>query len=408
MPGLKVVVALAALGLAWSSTAFAGDGALRVVCVVDGQLYGKGEIRIGGKVRGECPRLDIILPAGEHAVSVDHVIGDGSLFRGTATATIREDSATQVSATRIEVALAKVFTEEFYYNKQDWSSLRQIYPTGKYADEAVYRTVSPREYLEKFPAGKFVAEARRDVERLTTLSPDAGKVFRDCPTCPEMVIIPPGSFMMGSPSGEKDSYDNERPQHRVTIAVPFSLGKAEVTQAEWEAVMGNNPSKFRGTNRPVEQVSWDDVQVFISKLNAKTGKRYRLPSEAEWEYAARAGTTTRHSWGDDVGKGNANCEGCGSQWDNRETAPVGSFRPNRFGLYDMHGNVWEWVQDCWHDNYSGAPSDGSAWTGPNSCPRVTRGGSWFYDPWDLRSAYRDVSSPVDRSYDLGVRLARTL
>ncbi|BAE50525.1 formylglycine-generating enzyme family protein [Paramagnetospirillum magneticum] len=239
-----------------------------------------------------------------------------------------------------------------------------------------------------------------------------GQAFKDCSTCPEMVIIPPGSFMMGSPAGEKDSYDMERPQHRVTIMAPFALGKTEVTQAEWEAVMGNNPSKFRGANRPVEQVSWDDVLVFISKLNAKTGKRYRLPSEAEWEYAARAGTTTRYAWGDDVGKGNANCPGCGSRWDNRETAPVGSFQPNRFGLYDMQGNVWEWVQDCFHDNYSGAPNDGSAWTGENSCYRIIRGGAWNYNYKlkNISSAARnaEVQGSSSRGDNQGFRLARML
>ncbi|WP_231849028.1 formylglycine-generating enzyme family protein [Paramagnetospirillum magneticum] len=236
----------------------------------------------------------------------------------------------------------------------------------------------------------------------------AGQSFKDCATCPEMVIIPPGSFVMGSPESEMDRNSDEGPQHRVTIPAPFALGKTEVTQAEWEAVMGSNPGKFRGANRPVERVSWNDVHVFIGKLNAKTGKRYRLPSEAEWEYAARAGTTTVYSWGDHIGKGNANCDDCGSQWDNRETAPVGSFRPNRFGLYDMQGNVWEWVQDCEHDNYSGAPGNGSAWAGSTSCNRVVRGGSWADDPRLLRSALRSDLAPDFRDYDLGFRLARTL
>ncbi|WP_082914930.1 SUMF1/EgtB/PvdO family nonheme iron enzyme [Paramagnetospirillum marisnigri] len=240
----------------------------------------------------------------------------------------------------------------------------------------------------------------------TTENYKPGQSFKDCPTCPEMVIIPPGSFLMGSPSGEKDSHVDERPQHRVTIAAPFALGKTEVTQAEWEAVMGNNPSKFRGANRPVENVSWDDVQVFIRKLNEMTGKRYRLPSEAEWEYAARAGTTTPWSCG-----GSETCLSSVAVYDansGNQTKPVQSKSDNAFGLYDMHGNVYEWVQDCWHSNYSGAPSDGSAWLETNSCDRVFRGGSWGDNPRNLRSAFRYHFTPGNRNGSLGFRLARTL
>jgi formylglycine-generating enzyme required for sulfatase activity len=140
------------------------------------------------------------------------------------------------------------------------------------------------------------------------------------------------------------------------------MGKYEVTQAQWATGMGINPSRFKGDDRPVENVSWDDIQEFLKRLNAdNSGKPYRLPTEAEWEYAAPAGPTTPYWWGKEIGQGNANCEGCGSRWDNKETAPVGSFKPNPFGLYDTAGNVWEWVQDCWHDGYQGAPADGSEW-----------------------------------------------
>ncbi|ARJ68106.1 hypothetical protein WV31_09690 [Magnetospirillum sp. ME-1] len=252
--------------------------------------------------------------------------------------------------------------------------------------------------------GKY--EAAKSQAELAKSGFKPGQAFKDCGTCPEMVIIPPDSFMMGSPEGEKDRSSDEDPQHRVTIGAAFALGKTEVTQAEWEAVMGNNPSNFRGANRPVEQVSWDDVQVFIGKLNAKTGKRYRLPSEAEWEYAARAGTTTPWSCG--------GSEGCLSSVavysanSGNQSQPVRSKSVNAFGLYDMHGNVWEWVQDCWHDNYSGAPSDGSAWSGLNSCKRVVRGGSWDFLPRLLRSANRVGSPPDYRLNNQGFRLARTL
>ena len=139
-----------------------------------------------------------------------------------------------------------------------------------------------------------------------------------------------------------------------------------------------------------------------------TGRPYRLLTEAEWEYAARAGTTTAYYWGDEIGKANANCNGCGSQWDNRETSPVGSFKPNAFGLYDMSGNVLQWVEDCYHDNYDDAPTDGSAWTSGDCSRRVVRGGSWYSDPQYLRSADRFGYATDFRSGDLGFRLARTL
>jgi formylglycine-generating enzyme required for sulfatase activity len=156
-------------------------------------------------------------------------------------------------------------------------------------------------------------------------------------------------------------------------------------------------------------VSWDDAKQYVAWIAKLTGKPYRLLTEAEWEYAARAGTTTTYSWGNDIGQGNANCDGCGSQWDNKQTAPVGSFKPNAFGLYDMHGNVWGWCEDPWHNNYNGAPTDGSAWLeGGNESRRIVRGGSWNDDPEFLRAAIRDVGSTVDRVGGIGFRLARTL
>jgi formylglycine-generating enzyme required for sulfatase activity len=163
----------------------------------------------------------------------------------------------------------------------------------------------------------------------------------------------------------------------------------------------------RGTH-PFINVNWDDVQQYVAWLSKMTDRHYRLLSEAEWEYAARAGTTTIYSWGDEIGKGNANCKGCGSEWDNR-SAPVGSFAPNQFGLYDMHGNVWEWVEDCLHTNYEGAPKDGSAWIAQGDCSnRVLRGGSWFGDPLGLRSALRFWFPAEDHAFDLGFRVGRTL
>jgi len=232
----------------------------------------------------------------------------------------------------------------------------------------------------------------------------------------EMVSIPSGSFMMGSNDGD----DDEKPVHSVHIN-SFRMGKYEVTQSQWQSVMGSNPSGFKGDNRPVEQVSWDDIKVFIRKLNSQTGQHFRLPSEAEWEYAARAGSTTKYSFGNSESElcryGNvadmaakrvesgwtvADCDDGYA----KTTAPVGSFQPNRFGLYDMHGNVWEWAQDCYHDSYNGAPTNGVAWESGSCGKRVLRGGSWVNRPDYLRSASRFRFTADFRNYSFGFRLVQ--
>ena len=179
--------------------------------------------------------------------------------------------------------------------------------------------------------------------------------FRECAKdCPEMIVVPAGAFTMGSPATEKAAMTDEGPQHKVTIAKPFAVSKFDVTFADWDACVsvGGCPKAAdagfgRGT-RPVINVGWDDAQHYVAWLSKMTGQPYRLLTEAEWEYAARAGTTTAYYWGDEIGKGNANCNGCGSQWDDKQTSPVGSFAANAFGLYDMAGNVCQWVQDCYH------------------------------------------------------------
>ena len=153
-------------------------------------------------------------------------------------------------------------------------------------------------------------------------------------------------------------------------------------------------------------VSWEDAQSYVRWLSARTGHKYGLLSESEWEYVARAGTTTVYSWSDNIGRTRANCDGCGSQWDGEKTAPVGSFSANAWGVHDMHGNVWEWIEDCYNDSYMGAPPDGSAWKSGNCSKRVLRGGSWFSDPRDLRSAIRYRSSKITRHIIDGFRVAR--
>jgi formylglycine-generating enzyme required for sulfatase activity/serine/threonine protein kinase len=246
---------------------------------------------------------------------------------------------------------------------------------------------------------------------------------------PEMVLIPAGSFMMGSSDEEvqaafeeaKRSYSSasldwftrEKPKHRVTISKPFYMGKFEVTQAQWQAVMGTNPSYFKNCDQcPVENVSWNDAQEFIRKLNAlNDGHTYRLPSEAEWEYACRAGTTTAFSFGDSLSSTQANFDGnypygnASKGEYKRKTVPVGSYQPNAFGLYDMHGNVWEWCEDVYADSYEGLPTGGSAnMSKGDSGYRVLRGGSWGVSGWGLRSAVRLRVSAVVRNNNIGFRV----
>jgi formylglycine-generating enzyme required for sulfatase activity len=239
--------------------------------------------------------------------------------------------------------------------------------------------------------------------------------FRECAKdCPEMIVIPAGEFIMGSPPTEKDRYDNQGPQHHVTIPRRFAVSKFDVTFADWDAcaLVGGCPTaddtgRGRG-NKPVINVNWEEAKQYVAWLSRMTGQHYRLLTEAEWEYAARGGTTTAYFWGDDLGEGNANCFGCGSEWENQGPAPVGSFKPNPFGLYEMLGNVWQWVEDCEHPNYDGAPTDGSVWRGGDCGLHAIRGGAWNYSSRAARSAFHYWYATSYRNDGLGFRIARTL
>lgn len=236
-----------------------------------------------------------------------------------------------------------------------------------------------------------------------------GELFRDCSECPELVIVPSGEFDMGS-----IARPTEQPVHHVSIGKNFAIGRRDVTFAEWDRCVAQSGCKFnppdqgwgRG-NRPVTNVSWDDAKEFVAWLSKMTGRSYRLPTEAEWEYAARGGSTTPYWWGKDVGAGHAQCAECGGS-ENGKTVPSGSFRPNAFGLYDTAGNAAEWVEDCWNPTYRGAPIDGSAWTNGDCSLRVLRGGSFADKPLAVRSSARFRYDEDVRYYANGFRVARDL
>ena len=288
---------------------------------------------------------------------------------------------------------------------------RAVEASTRYLQEAGREGEHYRAALEILDAAEVgVAEARRAEARARAAAERAEREI--AAAIPEMVVIPAGTFRMGCLT-RRGCERNERPVREVRVA-SFALARHELTFAQWDVCAEYGPCRSvpdegwgRG-DRPVVNVSFDDVQVYLGWLSRETGESYRLPSEAEWEYAARAGTETRYSWGDEIGTNRANCDGCGSQWDDRQTAPVGSFPPNPFGLHDMHGNVWERAQDCWNGNYRGAPSDGSAWLRGDCGWPVIRGGSWTSNPRYLRAAYRS-RSPSVVAYDFcGFRVAQTL
>jgi len=329
--------------------------------------------------------------------------GDFYFIEGSVNITVTPSVGTKPDAALIDLEL--------------WRGAQDIKTTEAYED-----------YLAKSPEGQFAGQAKAAITKLkgrTKPEPQVtntakavarkpaqqqqdratptNKIFRDCPDCPEMVVIPEGSFDMGS-----NDHGGEKPIHIVTISRSFAIGKTEVTQGQWKAVMGSLPPELAfkdcGDLCPVERVSWNDAKEFVQQLSATTGKSYRLPSEAEWEYACRAGEAHEYCGSDDAGVVAWHRDNSGNR-----SHQAGQKQANNWGLYDMNGNVWEWVEDCRHDDYAGAPMDGSAWTYEcHSASRVLRGGSWFYDSLTDRATNRLYYSPVIRSNDGGFRVARML
>ena len=322
-------------------------------------------------------------------------------------------------------------------------------------DEAIaeakrlHTPASYQAYLDR--GGRHEAEARALHAEVSKPKWEVGEKFRDCPDCPEMVVVPAGSFDMGSPPGEGGRLDSEDPVHRVTISEPFAVGVYEVTRAEWSRFVSRtgyaaggscwtyesgewndrtgrswrNPGFIQGEGHPVVCVSWEDARAYVEWLSSATGVEYRLLSESEWEYVARGGSSTPRYWGGSESGQCSHSNGADGTLKSRyrdwewptvpcadghvQTSPVGSFRANGFGLHDVMGNVLEWVEDCWHESYRGAPGDGSAWTSGGDCGHhVLRGGSWFYGRRLLRSAYRFRDSSGFRYGNVGFRVSRTL
>jgi formylglycine-generating enzyme required for sulfatase activity len=284
--------------------------------------------------------------------------------------------------------------------------------------------VTPPKHVPAAPSepvcdGLLVSVAQPD--RKPCIKPGSGESFKDCPQCPEMVIVPPGGFTMGSPASEPGRWSDEDPPHLVTIGKPFAAGRFAVTFAEWDACRADGgcagyipgDQGWGQSNRPVINVTWNDAKAYAGWLSKRTGRNYRLLSEAEREYVARAGTVTPFWWGSSISADQANYDGShtyggGAKGEHRkETLPVASFKPNPWGLYQVHGNVYDWVEDCFHDSYQGAPSDGSVWTTGECIYRVIRGGSGSSEPQYLRAAFRNSTYPDNRHYEIGFRVART-
>ena len=286
------------------------------------------------------------------------------------------------------------------------------------------RTLVPAVMFATVAAAALVYSMRTGATSRPAATRQAGATLRDCATCPAMTLIPGVDFLMGSPDGEAGRAEDEGPQRRVRVPA-FAAGTHEVTWAEYGACVaaGGCPAPtddgFGGGTRPVTNVSWDDARSYNAWLSRQAGKAYRLLSEAEWEYAARAGSSSPYAWGaeashafanygmDDIEEGEEGLASGRDAWVN--TAPVGSFPANAFGLHDMYGNVWEWVEDCYVNQYAaGQPSDGSAFVHGDCAQRVARGGSWSNDATALRAAYRFRDTPDYRNVRFGFRVARNV
>lgn len=473
---------LLALSFATLTNAYAAESTLSVTC--RGNDVG-AEVLVNGKFKGECP-VDVLVPEGRLNLKVqkevdastvrlfeqeirigDNVTKTVNVVLGAPQPKVGKPHAQDL--TRDEMKKGSVLsitcrTDEMNADVYVDGTHRGTCPVDVRVSEGTSK-LRVQKKVDAFNERIFEQEVRvgdgvvkNIVVQLDVLQPNTaiqqakpeqaevktGK-FQDCKYCPEMVVIPAGSFDMGSPDHEAGRNVDEGPVHRVTLP-SFAMSETEVTRAQFAVFVHEtkhdlgdcwavneygwiNPAgrssdlavEVSLDNRPVSCVNWFDAQAYVQWLAKKTGKTYRLPTESEWEYAARAGTTTARYWGDDVGQNNANCSDCVHKWDaatnpweGEQASPVASFKPNAFGLYDMLGNVWEWTEDTYHSNYKGAPADGSAWvqkTAGNErvVGRVIRGGSFKNHSLFMRSAFRMGIEPIKRyDYRFGIRVVRSL
>lgn len=316
----------------------------------------------------------------------------------------------------------------------DYEAYLKAYPNGRFAPLAQARLARLRAAASAPPAGQAPASSQSSrpsaAPAPTPAPPAAAKTpppasatstaampaspgdheIKDCAACPALIAVNPGTFTMGTNADDP----SEKPAHRVTIGHAFALAKYAVTVAQWNACVAAGACPRLGSdgasvpNAPVHDVSWDDAQQYLKWLTKLSGKPYRLPTEAEWEYAARGGTTTRYWWGDEMRKGKANCKDCGPPWSADAPADVGSFAANPLGFYDMGGGVWEWVSDCWHSSYKNAPTDGRSWEEPYCQSRVIRGGSWLDGAGYMLASTRFKYDGSVRYTANGFRVARDM
>lgn len=414
------------------------------------------QVALNGTNTGTCP-MDMMILAGEFTVSARKDNEDASYLFAEAKMTLAENAMK-----RIKLDIQPIYTEEYYYRKATDSAGMQVYlekqPDGKrrrevtdkleqhYFDQAT-DIAGMKAYMEKQPDGKrhsevtdkleqhYFAKAidlagmkdyldkqpngKRKAEIEERLKKERAKLDNFAPGL-IMVKVPKGSFIMGCSEGDTGC-DDEMPRHQVNISA-FALSKTEVTLAQYDAFAKATKRELpkdegwgRG-NRPVINVSWHDAVAYAKWLSEQTGQKFRLPSEAEWEYAALAGSTSRYSWGNSIdcskasfnGGENSSCYYKTKNGSYLGTAPVASFAANAYGLHDMHGNVWEWTQDCWNDSYNNAPSTAAAWQSGNCERRMLRGGSWFSDAAYLRASNRSDVAADYRNSDSGFRVARDL
>lgn len=317
----------------------------------------------------------------------------------------------------------------------DYEAYLKAYPKGKFVALAQARiatlraaqaqaagSASPPPSPKQAPAKAPDTAARTPPAKAAPAGPAAGVAapaagaaasgtdIKDCTACPVLVSLPGGTFSMGNNTSDP----SEKPAHQVTIDAPFAIGRYEVSVQQWNACAAAGACQKiavpvgASPNAPMRDVSWDDAQQYVKWLGAISGKPYRLPTEAEWEFAARGGTTTRYWWGEQMAQGKANCKECGKPWTEDAPANVGSFAANPYGLYDTSGGVWEWVADCWHNNYKGAPANARAWDEPDCRVRVIRGGSWREGASYMVTSTRFKYDASVRHSQNGFRVARSL